>query len=348
MLNTGSYTIDALYTDPNNPSLYNATKGLGTLAVNTANSALAVTATNSPISYDSTIESLDLTANVTSTNGGTVGEGFVVITVNGVSTGPIAVTGGTADGFLPLTGTSLLHAGNYPNGVSVSYADPVTNNYAPASATGNFAVTAEATTTTITSKSVSSTFNSTTPQTVTLTATVASATGGTVSEGVVTFTVGTLTATANVSGGIATTTLTLPAGFAAGSYTIAASYADSSSANYLSSTAGTSGALTVVAAPVGNTSVNNPVGSASVFAIGLGPTGIDWFEVDSKGEVFAQSYFGGNPQLVSTSLQFLLAVISDNSLLALLDGGSGPNYVMVVFDPFVPLVAPALFAALHL
>jgi hypothetical protein len=584
-LNVGSYTIDALYTDPNAPSLYIASEGLGTLAVNTANSALNVVVTNTPVSYNSNSETLDLKAHVSSSNGGTVGEGDVVFTVNGVSSGPIAVTGGTATDVLTLTGPSLLLAGSYPNGISANYTDAATNNYAPANATGNFAVTAAATATTITSTTIRSTFNSTTAQTVTLTANVASATGGSVNEGNVTFTltnpnganltavgavtggtatatlsippgfaagsysfnasyadtantnsvfdyssgtaatpgtltvntaattttltstsvtstfnsttqqlvtlsatvasaaggavnegvvtftvgaftatanvtgdtatatlilpagfaagsypiaasyadsnnanatvnlgpstaattgkltvnaastttslltptvtsnfnsttaqtvtlsalvasatggtvnegsvmftVGTLTATAKVSSGIATTTLTLPAGFAPGSYTINASYTDSQAANYMSSTLATPGTLTVVVVPVGNssvssgnTSVNNvnlppgsPVGSLSVFALGFGPTGIDWFEVDSKGDVFAQSFFGGPAQFVSTPLQFLLTAISDNSLLALLEGSSGPDYIMEVFDPFVPLVVPALFAALHL
>jgi hypothetical protein len=578
-LNAGNYVINAVYTDPNTPFLYNPTEGLGTLSVTTASSALAVTVTNSPVSYNSGNETLDLTANVTSSSGGTVGEGDVVFTVNGVSTGPIAVTGGTASTNLTLTGTSLLPAVNYPNGISASYTDSATNNYAPSNATGNFAIAAAATTTTITSTSVStsffgavphtvnlsatvasptggtvnegnvtfdltndftganlsavgavhsgtatatliltaglaagdfsnyfftatyadtanangivnysnstaalpgtltintaattttltstsvsSTFNSTTPQLVTLSATVVSnVTGENVNEGVVTFFVGTLTATANVTEGEATTTLSLPAGFAAGSYPIAASYADSinandkanfgpstaattrkltvnaastttslltpaitltfnsttpqtvtlsalvasltggivnegsvrfavgsttvtanvstgiatatlavpsglspgnyaitasyadsSAANYKSSTLATPGMLIVVAVPAGNNvnvSPTTPVGSASVFAIGFGPTGIGWFEVDSTGDVFAQSFFGGPPQFVSSPLQFLLTVISDKSLLALLEGGNGPNFPMIVFDPFVPLVAPAFLAALHL
>jgi hypothetical protein len=84
----------------------------------------------------------------------------------------------------------------------------------------------------------------------------------------------------------------------------------------------------------------------SVFAIGLGPTGIDWFEVDSKGEVFAQSFFGGPPQLVNPSLQLLLASMSNDMLLALLSGSNGQNYLLDVFDPFLPLVTPAVLAAL--
>jgi hypothetical protein len=33
--------------------------------------------------------------------------------------------------------------------------------------------------------------------------------------------------------------------------------------------------------------------------------------------------------------------------LALLEGGSGTNFILVVFDPFVPFVEPALFVALN-
>jgi hypothetical protein len=581
-LNAGSYTIDALYTDTNNPALYIASEGLGTLLVNTANSALTVTDINSPVSYNSNSETLDLTANVASSNGGTVNEGDVVFTVNGVSSGPVAVSNGKASTDLTLTGAGLLLAGSDPNGLSASYTDTATNNYAPANATGNFAVTAAATatslaftslsstfnstaaqtvtltadvtsatggtvnegnvaftllnpnginltavgtvtagqatatlaippgyaagsytinagfadtlnvnggldyassttatprtltintaatTTTLTSTSVSSIYNSTTQQLVTLSATVASATGGTVNEGIVTFTVGTnLTVTANVTGGVATATLILPAGFAAGSYPIAASYADSNnvngtvnfgpssaattgtltvnaastttslltstvsstfnsttaqtvilsalvasptggtvnegsvlftvgtltatanvssgiatatltlppgfaagsyainagysdslSANYKSSTAATPGTLTVVNAPVGNsstvTTVTNvtspvvvPMGPLNVFAAGLGPTGIDWFEVDSQGDVFVQGLFSGDPQFLSTPLRLLLAGIADNFVLALLAGQSGQSYPIAVLNPFMPLVTPAILAALE-
>lgn len=232
----------------------NSSSGSGSLTVQSANSALTVTDTNSPITYNSGSETFDLTANVTSTNGGTVGEGDVVFTVNGVFSAPVAVSNGTASDALTPTGTSLLVAGNYPVGVSASYTDTATNNYASANATGAVAVSAAATTTTIASTVVSSTFNSTTPQTVTLSATVDSGNGGTVNEGSVTFSVtGTsLTATGNVSGGTATATLTIPAGFAAGSYSFTAGYADTTNTNgtvnFESSTAATTGTLTVSAA----------------------------------------------------------------------------------------------------
>jgi hypothetical protein len=82
--------------------------------------------------------------------------------------------------------------------------------------------------------------------------------------------------------------------------------------------------------------------------LGLGPTGIDLFEVDSQGDVFAQGLFGGSLQLVNTSLQLSLVLMSNDGLLALLSGSNGQNYLLDVFDPFLPLVEPAVLAALGL
>jgi hypothetical protein len=110
-----------------------------------------------------------LQANAVSGNGGLVNEGDVVVTVNGISSGPIAVSNGIASTVLTPSGTSLLNAGNYPNGISAAYMDGATNNYASADATGAVTVTAP-TTTTLTTPSISSTYSGTTPQTVTLSA----------------------------------------------------------------------------------------------------------------------------------------------------------------------------------
>ena len=247
-------------------------------------------------------------------------------------------------------------AGTYPSGVSVSYTDTTTNNYTSANSTVALAVSAAATTTTLTTPKVNTTFSSKAPQMVTLNATVASSTGGTVNEGKVTFTVGTtLTATGAVSGGQATAILTLPAGFAAGSYPITASYVDSTNSNgvvnYQSSTAAMSGTLTVVNTTTGTgttTHTTTPVGSLNVFALGIGPTGIDLFEVDSQGDVFAQGLFGGGLVLVNTSLHLPLAVLSNEGLLALLAGSNGQNYLIDALNPFVPFVESAVVAALHM
>jgi hypothetical protein len=91
-----------------------------------------------------------------------------------------------------------------------------------------------------------------------------------------------------------------------------------------------------------------PVGNLTPFALGLGPTGIDLFEVDSQGDVFAQGLFSGSLQLVSTSLQLSLALMSNDGLSALLLGSNGQNYLLDIFDPFLPLVESAVLAALGL
>ncbi len=159
-----------------------------------------------------------------------------------------------AAAILTLPAGSQLNAGNYPNGISASYSDAASNDFASANAVGDVAVAAAATTTTITSPTVSSTYNSSNNQQTTLTATVANVNGGGVNEGVVTFTAtnpngANLTTTGNVSNGVASATLTVPAGFAAGSYSFTASYADSNNVNgipnYAISTAASSGSLTV-------------------------------------------------------------------------------------------------------
>jgi hypothetical protein len=89
------------------------------------------------------------------------------------------------------------------------------------------------------------------------------------------------------------------------------------------------------------------VGSLSLFALGLGPTGIDLFEVDNQSYVFAQGLFGGGLQLVNTSLHLPWAMLSNEGLLALLAGSNGQDFLIDVFDPLLPLVEPAVFAALQ-
>jgi hypothetical protein len=91
-----------------------------------------------------------------------------------------------------------------------------------------------------------------------------------------------------------------------------------------------------------------PVGSLSLFAIGLGPTGIDLFEIDSQGDVFAQSLFGGGLQLVGTSLHLSSVMMHNDGLFALMSGSNGQNYLLDVFDPLLPLVESAVLAALRL
>ncbi len=91
-----------------------------------------------------------------------------------------------------------------------------------------------------------------------------------------------------------------------------------------------------------------PVGGLSIFAFGLGPTGIDLFEVDSIGEIFAVPFMGGGgPLFINTSLQLPLALIQNGKLLALLASASGQNFVIDIVNPFIPLIEPAILAALR-
>ncbi len=488
----GSYTISASYDDTGSLELYKGSSGNSVLTIQPANSSLSVTLINGPITYNTSGETFELQASVASSNGGTVNEGDVVFTVNGVSSAPVPVSDGSASTKLSLSDASLLNGGTYPNIISAFYTDD-TNDYTASHTTT--ALTIAAPTTTVTPQSVATSYDSTTAQTVTFSAAVAAANGSPVNEGYVSFGMpGTnLTATADVIDGTATATLTLPAGFDAGAYSLTASYADPNNANgvsnYSASTlasvasltvnpatvkvtalnttaihsaggttaqtaalaanvastdggtvnegavtftfdnpngpnptvkanvsggvaeatlqlpaglaAGTyvytasytdpnnvnhtpnfandiGGALVVVSvnsvpttpgrsdSPSGNSSSNNspseypspgsgaalpvagPVGSLSVFALGLGPTGIDLFEVDSQGDVFAKSLFGGGLQWVDTSLQLSGAMMSNDGLLALLASDNGPNYLLGVFNPFLPFVEPAVLAALHL
>jgi hypothetical protein len=93
--------------------------------------------------------------------------------------------------------------------------------------------------------------------------------------------------------------------------------------------------------------VHTPVGGLTMFAFGLGPTGLDLFEVDSIGEVFAQALTGGGPTFVNTAVQIPLAVLQNGQLLALLAGASGQDFVIDIFNPFNSFVQSAVFAALQ-
>jgi hypothetical protein len=93
---------------------------------------------------------------------------------------------------------------------------------------------------------------------------------------------------------------------------------------------------------------HTPVGSLTAFAFGFGPTGIDLFEVDRAGDIFAVPFMGGGaPIFLSTALQIPLAVLQNGQFLALLAGPNGQNFVIDIINPFLPLVEPALLAALQ-
>ncbi|HWG42524.1 MAG TPA: choice-of-anchor Q domain-containing protein [Gemmataceae bacterium] len=95
------------------------------------------------------------------------------------------------------------------------------------------------------------------------------------------------------------------------------------------------------------TPTHTPVGTLTPFAFGFGPTGIDLFEIDRVGDVFAQAFMGGGaPLFLNTALHLPLAVLQNGQLLALLAGSNGQNFLIDVFNPFLPLVEPTVIAAL--
>ncbi len=91
-----------------------------------------------------------------------------------------------------------------------------------------------------------------------------------------------------------------------------------------------------------------PVGTLTLFAFGLGPTGIDLFEIDSAGDIFAVSLSGGAPIFLNTGLHFSLATIQNGRVLALLTGSNGQSFVIDIINPFLPSVMSAVLAALRL
>lgn len=92
---------------------------------------------------------------------------------------------------------------------------------------------------------------------------------------------------------------------------------------------------------------HTPIGSLSLFAFGFGPTGIDLFEVDSAGDIFAKTFMGGGaPLFLNTALQLPIAVLADGRLLALLAGSNGQDYLIDIVNPFNPLIEPTILAAL--
>jgi hypothetical protein len=244
----GSYSINAAYTD----SLGNYTNasGTGTLAVASASSQTSVNNVNA--TFNSASQTITLTANVTSSNGGTVNEGNVSFTVG--SLGPVSGmvnSSGTASAQVSLPASFA--AGNYA--INASYADVVNANnivnFVESKATaGTLSLATASSQLSVTN--VSTQVNPTNSQQVTLSATVTSSNGGTVNEGSVTFTVGNLTPVSGSvnSSGMASATLMLPAGFSVGNYSISASYADVLNVNQLDNFAASSGSGTLSIVPI--------------------------------------------------------------------------------------------------
>ena len=222
----GSYTIQAVYTDPVD---FTMSTGRNQLTVNAAATTLNVGGATANFSEISS-EGFTLSATVFSA-AGTANEGSVTFKILNTSGATIAgpfvmtVSGGSAGGnaFLPAAtplGTYVIQA--VYNGTA-SFATSLP-------ATANLVVSAAATTT---MAATTSTPFSSASQSVSLSAMVNS-TAGTVSEGTVTFTIlngQTVIGSpvpANVGSGSASAVYTLPGGTAEGAYTIQAVYADAS------------------------------------------------------------------------------------------------------------------------
>ncbi|HEY7312612.1 MAG TPA: right-handed parallel beta-helix repeat-containing protein [Gemmataceae bacterium] len=106
--------------------------------------------------------------------------------------------------------------------------------------------------------------------------------------------------------------------------------------------------VNVVPTATKTTNPTKPVGGLTPFAFGFGPTGIDLFEVDGAGDIFALPFMGGGaPIFLNTALHLPLALLQNGQLLALLSGANGQNFVIDIFNPFVPSVTPAILAALR-
>jgi hypothetical protein len=253
----GSYTIKATFKD--SAGVFSTSTANGTLTVNAAATSTAVTNVNA-VFNSGAAQSVNLTATVTSSNGGVVNEGNVTFTVNGLTaTGAVNASGvATASLSLPAgfaVGTDTLTA---------TFADATNANSAVnfAGSTGNGTLTVFAAGTQTVAGSTTATFNSGT-NSVTVVANVTSP-NGTVNEGTVTFTLvnpngANVTTSAAVSGGTASATLVLPPGFAAGSYDINASFGDNTT-NFAPSNSSVPGTLTLNAATT-TVSVNNAVGN---------------------------------------------------------------------------------------
>ena len=220
----GSYTIQAIYTDPDD---FTTSSGTNQLTVSAASTTVAPAGGTTSFN-DVSGEGISLSATVSSP-AGTANEGSVTFIVKNSSgtqvAGPfvMSVSNGSAGGnaFLP-TGTPL---GSY---VVQAVYDGTASFAASLPASSTLTVTAAATTTMAVATSIP--FSSTS-QTVLLSASVTS-TSGAVGEGMVTFTisngpnpVGT-PVPASVSSGTANANYTLPPGTALGAYTIQAVYTD--------------------------------------------------------------------------------------------------------------------------
>jgi hypothetical protein len=137
-----------------------------------------------------------------------------------------AVTAGALPPGLGLTGDGTLHGTPTAAGLFAFTVTATDSNGLAGQQPYTLIVTSAPTTTRLRTPSVSTTYNSTTAQTVTVSAAVASPLGGTLNEGNVLFSVNGQTVAAAVSNGVATATLSVAPATPAGAYALTAVYVD--------------------------------------------------------------------------------------------------------------------------
>jgi hypothetical protein len=240
----GSYTIQAVYTDPVD---FVTSTGTNTLTVSAA--ATTVTPSSASTTYSGLVgEGITLSANVSSP-AGTINQGTVAFTILNAQGKQIVPTVyvNVANGLA--SGNYVLPAGTAVGSYTIQAVYDGTSSFANSlPATSTLTITGSATTTTAASASVPFSLSA---QSVSLSATVTSP-GGTVGEGQVTFTVlsgGTTIGSpvsANVTSGTASVNYSLPAAAAIGTYNIQAVFTDPT--NYVTSS-DTSHTLTVSQPP---------------------------------------------------------------------------------------------------
>jgi fibronectin-binding autotransporter adhesin len=108
------------------------------------------------------------------------------------------------------------------------------------------------------------------------------------------------------------------------------------------------GSATVTVTPTPTPTPHTPVGTLTIFAFGFGPTGIDLFDVDTKGNVFAVNFFGGGTPLFINTMVQLPIVVFNGQVLAFLSSSAGQNFLIDIVAPFNPFVLGPVLAGLHI